>query len=79
MAKNKHVVPYGNGWAVKTVGNATPNSTHRTQGAAERAAKEALRQAGGGEVRIHRPDGTIRDADTIAPGRDPHPPKDSRH
>lgn len=43
MAKNKHVVPHGKGWAVKTAGNATPDSIHRTQSAAERAAKAALR------------------------------------
>lgn len=78
MTKNKHVVPHGDGWAVKTAGNATPDSIHRTQSAAERAAKAALRQLGG-EVRIHRPDGTIRDSDTIAPGRDPRLPADTRH
>lgn len=76
---NRHVVPKGKGWAVKTPGQSTPDSTHRTQGAAERAAKDAVKQGGGGEVRIHRPDGTIRDSDTVAPGRDPHPPTDTKH
>ncbi len=27
----------------------------------------------GGELRIHRRDGRIRDADTISPGNDPNP------
>jgi hypothetical protein len=27
---------------------------------------------------IHRPDGRIRDSDTIPPGRDPFPPRDKR-
>ncbi len=79
MAKNKHVVPSGNRWAVKTAGTSKPDSVHLTQGAAERAAKQSLGKAGGGEVRIHRRDGTIRDSDTVAPARDPHPPKDSQH
>ncbi|MFN3256916.1 MAG: DUF2188 domain-containing protein [Ilumatobacter sp.] len=33
----------------------------------------------GGEVRIHGKDGRIRDSDTVAPGRDPNPPRDTRH
>ena len=35
-------------------------------------------RAGGGEVRIHGRDGAIRDADTVAPGNDPSPPRDKR-
>ena len=34
---------------------------------------------GGGEVRIHRPTGPIRDSDTVKPARDPNPPRDKRH
>lgn len=33
----------------------------------------------GSLVRIHGTDGRIRDADTVPPGNDPHPPKDTRH
>jgi len=75
----KHVVPNGKGWSVKTPGVAIPDSTHRTQRAAEQAAKEALGRAGGGEVAIHGRDGRIRDQDTVAPGRDPFPPRDNKH
>ncbi len=41
-------------------------------------AKEIVRDEGGGEVRIHGTDGRIRDSDTVAPGRDPSPPRDTR-
>lgn len=76
---SRHVVRDGNGWAVKKPGVSTPESHHRTQGTAEQRAKQQVRHEGGGEVRIHRPDGRIRDSDTVAPGRDPHPPKDTKH
>lgn len=66
------------GWDVTQPGSKTPVSHHRTQGAAEQAAKRDLAGKGGGEVAIHRPDGTIRDKDTMAPGNDPNPPKDTK-
>lgn len=76
---SRHVVPDGKGWSVRKPGVSTPESRHRTQDAAEREAKRQVRDDGGGEVRIHRPDGTIRDSDTVAPGRDPNPPRDRKH
>lgn len=81
MSSNRrHVLPAGPGkWVVKEPGKAAPNSTHRTQVAAERAAKQDLRQSGGGETVIHDRGGKIRDSDTVAPAHDPHPPKDTRH
>ena len=42
-------------------------------------AKDIVRSAGGGEVRIQGRDGRFRDSDTVAPGNDPHPPKDTKH
>lgn len=52
----------------------------RTQAEAEAAAKQSARNGGvGGEITIHRPNGQIRDRDTIAPANDPYPPKDMRH
>lgn len=76
----RHVVPLpGGGWAVKTPGKAAPNSKHRTQNAAEKAAKQVVKTGGGGEVIVHGRDGRIRDSDTVAPGRDPNPPRDTRH
>lgn len=51
-----------------------------TQKEAEKIAKRLASSSGGGEVRIHTPNGgPIRDSDTVAPGRDPNPPKDRKH
>lgn len=76
----KHVVPIPGGkWAVKTPGKSLPNSTHSTQNSAEKAAKQAVKRHGGGEVVIHRRNGQIRDADTVAPAKDPNPPKDTKY
>ncbi len=81
MAGNRrHIVPAGpKKWVVKEPGKSTPNSTHRTQETAERAAKQDLRKAGGGEATTHGRNGRIRDSDTVAPARDPNPPHDKRH
>jgi len=76
MGKNQHVVPHGDGWAVRREGSTRVTSSHGTQGAAvERARQIAIRQ--GSEVVIHRPDGRIRDKDSY--GNDPCPPKDRKH
>lgn len=48
----------------------------KTQKEAEKIAKSFSSNSGGGEVKIHGLDGKIRDADTVAPGNDPNPPKD---
>ena len=80
MARNqRHVVPTAKGWAVKAPGATRASSTHTTQAAAERRAKEILGNRGGGEAIIHDRNGRIRDADTVPPGNDPHPPRDTRH
>ena len=31
------------------------------------------------EVLVQGRDGRFRDSDTVAPGNDPHPPKDTKH
>ena len=82
MANNnrRHVVPGEDGnWKIVRPGGDRASGTAPTQGAAEKRAKEIVRNAGGGEVVIHRPDGTIRDSDTVAPGNDPFPPRDAKH
>jgi hypothetical protein len=77
---NRHVVPNPDGgWDVKAPGAKRASSHHDTQADAEQRAKEIVGNLGGGEVRIHRPDGRIRDSDTVAPGRDPMPPRDRQH
>ncbi len=76
MAKNIHVVPLGNKWAVKEEGNSQPLSTHRTQGAAEQAGRSEAR-SNQSELITHRPNGQIRSKDSF--GSDPNPPKDREH
>ena len=52
---------------------------YSTQVEAEKAAKQFARNNGGGEVRVHRPNGQIRDSDTVLPAQDPFPPRDKKH
>ena len=75
MAKNQHVVPHGNEWAVRGEGNGRPTSIHRTQAEAIEAAREIARNQRS-ELVIHRSDGRIRDRDSY--GNDPFPPKSPR-
>lgn len=66
-------------WQDKAEGARRAGSLHPTQGAAEQASKEVARNTpGGAEVIVHRPDGRIRDPDTIN-RRDPNPPRDKKH
>jgi hypothetical protein len=74
--KDVHVVPSGNGWAVKQEGRASPVSNHRTQGAAQDAGRRVAQQKEC-ELVIHRPNGQIRDKDSF--GSDPNPPRDTRN
>jgi uncharacterized protein YdaT len=74
--KDRHVVPHDEGWAVKKPGAERASDILPTQSEAVDRAREIARGTGG-EVVIHRPDGTIRDKDSY--GRDPNPPKDRKH
>jgi hypothetical protein len=72
----RHVVPNSKGgWDVKAPGAKRASVHTDTQKQATDRAKQIVKNDGGGEVRIHRPDGRIRDSDTVAPGNDPYPPK----
>lgn len=63
-----------------TRNDATRASTvHDTQKEAQDAAKRMLQNQGGGELTVKGVDGRIRSKDTIAPGNDPNPPKDTEH
>lgn len=55
------------------------SSLHETQAEAEAAAREMLRNQGGGELITMGRDGKIRSKDSIAPGNDPNPPRDREH
>ncbi len=69
--------PDGN-WNAKREGADRASAVEPTQGEAEARGKEIVRNDGGGEVIIHRPDGKIRDSDTIDKP-DPFPPRDTKH
>ena len=76
MSRNeRHVVPRGDGWAVVKPGPDQSSGLFDTQQEAIDRAREILRNDGGGELVKHRPDGTIRDSDTVPPGNDPFPPR----
>lgn len=78
-ANRRNVTPSGDGrWAVHKPGTERASSVHRTQAEAIGRAREMLENDGGGELTIHGTDGRIRDSDTVAPGNDPNPPKDTR-
>ena len=74
--RNIHIVPNGNGWAVKREGQKQPISQHRSQENADKAGRPIARREGV-EIVTHRPNGQIRDTDSF--GRDTDPPKDKKH
>lgn len=79
MSKNDRSVFRRDGeWINKRDDSARASSVHDTQRAAENAAREMLKNQGGGELKTMGRDGTIRSKDTIA-RPDPNPPKDREH
>ena len=68
-----------NSWVNKQHGNSKASSIHDTQKAAMEAARDMLVNQGGGELNVHGRNGQIRSKDTIAPGNDPFPPRDTEH
>lgn len=76
---NRHVAPHPDGgWQVEKPHAERPSARTDTQAEAINRAREIVHNLGGGEVVVHGRDGTIRDSDTVAPGRDPNPPRDTR-
>lgn len=81
MAKRneRHVTPHPDGgWQVTKPGASRPSAKVPTQADGIDRAREILGNDSGGEIVIHRPDGSIRDSDTVAPGNDPNPPRDRK-
>lgn len=66
-------------WANKRNDAGKASSVHDTQQAAIEAARHMLQNQGGGELTVQGRDGQFRSKDTIAPGNDPMPPKDTEH
>ena len=76
---DRHVVRNASGgWDVGKPDAQRASSHHDTQAEAGARGCEIVQNAGGGELRIHGRDGRIRDSDTIAPGNDPNPPRDTK-
>jgi hypothetical protein len=80
MPRNeRHVVPDPDGgWDVKAPGGGRSSGHFPTQEKAIDRAREIVRNTGGGEVVIHDRGGRVRDSDTVPPGNDPNPPRDTR-
>ena len=76
---NRFVVKHPDGWAVRAPRAERASSVHPTQQKAEKRAKGIVGGLGGGEVRIQGRDGRWRDSDTVPPGNDPNPPRDTKH
>lgn len=66
-------------WANKRNDAGKASSVHSTQKDAEKAAREMLTNQGGGELTTKGVGGKIRSKDTISPGNDPFPPRDTEH
>ena len=66
-------------WANKRDDASKATSIHLTQRDAADAARQNLQNQGGGELTIKGRDGLFRSKDTVEPGKDPCPPKDTEH
>ena len=73
---NYHIVPHNGDWAVRRENASRVSSTHSTQADAIDRGRDLAKESGG-ELRIHRPDGKIRDSDSY--GNDPSSIKDTKH
>ncbi len=81
MSKNRDRMVYksGNEWVNKRNDASKASSLHETQKDAEDSARQMLINQGGGELTTKGLDGRIRSKDTIAPGNDPFPPRDTEY
>lgn len=77
MEKNDRYVVHNpdGGWDVKGPNADRASSHHSTQADAIDRAREIIHNAGGGELVVQGRDGEIRAKDTIAPAKDPYPPR----
>lgn len=70
--KNQHVVPLGNGWAVKSAGAGRATVIASKQSDAITAAR-TIAKTNQSELIVHGRDGKIRERNSY--GNDSHPPK----
>lgn len=76
---NYHVTKRPAGWAYKKAGASKATGIAPTKKVAEEKAKQIVKNQGGGEVVLHNKKNIIIDKDTVAPAKDPLPPKDKKH
>ncbi|MFV9645600.1 MAG: DUF2188 domain-containing protein [Desulfobacterales bacterium] len=82
MSKNRDRMIYKNddgNWANKRNDANRASTVHGTQKEAIDAAKGMLTNQGGGELTTKGVNGRIRSKDTITPGNDPFPPRDTEN
>jgi hypothetical protein len=82
MSKDRDRTIYKRGdgkWVNKRNDSERASSTHDTQKGAIESGRGMLQNQGGGELTAKGLDGKIRSKDTVAPGSDPCPPKDTEH
>ncbi|XOV85285.1 MAG: DUF2188 domain-containing protein [bacterium] len=77
--RDRTVYKRGKEWVNKRNDSDRASSTHSTQSEAEAAAREMLHNQGGGELTTQGRNGRFRSKDTISPGSDPFPPRDTEH
>lgn len=77
--RDRTVYKSGNEWVNKRNDAQRVSSKHSIQKPAIDAARGMLQNQGGGELTTKGRDGKIRSKDTIPPGRDPNPPRDTEH
>lgn len=71
---SREVVPTDGGWDVKKPGAGRASAHYDRQRDAVDRARQILKNAGGGELRIHGRDGKLRNSNTIG-RKDPYPPQ----
>jgi hypothetical protein len=77
-ARDRTVYPTDAGWANKRNEAGKALSVNHTRRQAEQAARERLKNQGGGELTTLRESGRIRSKDTIGPGNE-SPTRDKQH
>lgn len=78
-ARDRTVYKGPDGWVNKRNDADRASGVHKKQSDAVKEASGMLGRQGGGELTIIGENQRIRSKDTIAPGRDPYPPKDKEH
>jgi len=77
--QRRHITPHPDGgWQVRAPGAGRASVRTSTQAEAAGRGRTILQNLGGGELTVHGRDGRIRDSDTVPPGNDPFPPRDTK-